>query len=575
MPASEVVTRPTDHGTDDCDLVTGVRAGEERAFELLYQRYQPRIAAYVRSMVHDHGRAEDITQDVFISALRRMQETDREIVFKPWIYEIAKNACIDAFRRGRNASEVSFDAHDAIGDDEHGRLAEPGATPDAAVEGKVAIDNLCGAFGGLSPVHHDILVLREFEGLSYREIGDRLGMSRPAVESTLFRARKRLSEEYEELVSGERCLRVQRIVDAGGRGASGLRDQLRMARHLAHCQPCRRYARAAGLDLGQTARRPAAAAAAARVAAFLPLPAFLRRRWGGGDVVPLLGHHGGGSVTQWSAQAAAVVDPGLASSWAKAVATAATVAVAGVGAGAAFTDRMPLDRFGTAAAPLTQAAGPAHGGAGSQAFFASSRRAAAKGGASARIVRRERPAMSAGQSPSSGRAAVLATPSAPATPASPATSAAPAAPAAPAQSAASAASSSDASPATAPAQGPGRLPDLDLGAMANMLPPSAGGSGASGGVGTGDQKVKDVLDAFQAGRGAHGSGFDAAAPSAPSLDSITAPLRDALKAAGKAMGAAAAATAEAAPAATAAVGDSVVSTVTDAITTTTSALTGF
>jgi RNA polymerase sigma factor (sigma-70 family) len=217
-----------------------VRAGEDRAFELLYQRYQPRIAAYVRGMVHDHGRAEDITQEVFISALRRMRETDREIVFKPWIYEIAKNACIDAFRRGRNASEVSFDAHDAIGDDEHGRLAEPGATPDSAVEGKVAIDNLCGAFGGLSPVHHDILVLREFEGLSYREIGDRLGMSRPAVESTLFRARKRLSEEYEELVSGERCQRVQRIVDAGGRGASGLRDQLRMARHLAHCQPCRR-----------------------------------------------------------------------------------------------------------------------------------------------------------------------------------------------------------------------------------------------------------------------------------------------------------------------------------------------
>jgi RNA polymerase sigma factor (sigma-70 family) len=56
----------------------------------------------------DHGRAEDITQEVFITALRRMRETDREIDFK-WIYEIAKNACIDHFRRTRNTSEVSLD----------------------------------------------------------------------------------------------------------------------------------------------------------------------------------------------------------------------------------------------------------------------------------------------------------------------------------------------------------------------------------------------------------------------------------------------------------------------------------
>jgi RNA polymerase sigma factor (sigma-70 family) len=351
MPALAVVARPTDPGTEDRDLIAGVRAGDDRCFELLFQRYQPRIAAYVRRMVHDHGRGEDITQEVFMSALRRMRETDREISFKPWIYEIAKNACIDAFRRGRSASEVSFDATDAIGADEHGRLAEPGATPDSAVEGKAAIDSLCGAFGGLSPVHHDILVLRELEGRSYREIGDRLGMSRPAVESTLFRARKRLSEEYEELVSGERCLRIQRIVDASDGRGTGLRDQRRMARHLAHCQPCRRYAARSGIDLGRLTR-PAVAAAAARIAAFLPLPAFVRRRWSVDHATPLLGH--GGSPAQWSANVAAAVDPGVASGWAKTVATAATVAVASVGAGAAINNRTPAAQHEPARAPLTQ-----------------------------------------------------------------------------------------------------------------------------------------------------------------------------------------------------------------------------
>src|SRR3982751_4891156 len=113
------------HTTDE-RLVAGVRRGDDRAFEQLYSRYQRRISAYVYGMVKDHGRAEDITQDVFISALRRMRETDRAIAFKPWIYEIAKNACIDNFRRSRRAEEVSYDAEDGLAPSDHSRLCASG-----------------------------------------------------------------------------------------------------------------------------------------------------------------------------------------------------------------------------------------------------------------------------------------------------------------------------------------------------------------------------------------------------------------------------------------------------------------
>ena len=329
MSALAVVTRPADQDTDDLDLVEAVRAGDDRAFELLFLRYQGRIATYVRGMVRDHGRAEDITQEVFIAALRRMRETERPIAFKPWIYEIAKNACIDAFRRGRVASEVSFDAEEGLGVSDHGRLAGSGAAPEAVVDTKLALDNLCGAFGGLSQTHHDILVMREFEGLSYREIGDHLGLSQAAVESTLFRARRRLSEEYEELISGERCLQVRDLVNAPPKRAIGLRDRRRMARHLAHCQPCRRYAHLAGAELDEL---PGRTGIGARIAALLPLPAFLRRRIDV-DASPIATVHAG-PATQWTASVA-TVDPGTLSGWSKAVATAATVAVASLGAGAA------------------------------------------------------------------------------------------------------------------------------------------------------------------------------------------------------------------------------------------------
>ena len=257
MDAPVSVTPEVTEGPTDASLVAAVRRGDDRAFEELYSRYQRRISAYIFGMVKDHGRAEDITQDVFISALRRMRETDRAIAFKPWVYEIAKNACIDQFRRSRRAEEVSMDAGDGLGQADQGRLVAADPTPDDAVDAKQQLDHLCGAFGGLSDSHHEILVLREFEGLSYREIGDRMGLSRPGVESTLFRARKRLTEEYDELVSGQRCVRIQSIITAAGGAALGTRDQRRLARHISHCQPCRRMAMASGLDITSLPRTPA------------------------------------------------------------------------------------------------------------------------------------------------------------------------------------------------------------------------------------------------------------------------------------------------------------------------------
>src|SRR3954467_4123839 len=283
-PVSATPEPAVAEGPGDATLVAPVRRGGDRAFEQLYSRYQRRISAYVYGMVKDHGRAEDITQEVFISALRRMRETDRAIAFKPWIYEIAKNACIDQFRRSRRAEEVSMDAGDGLGQADHRRLVAAEPTPDDAVDAKQQLDHLCGAFGGLSDSHHEILVLREFEGLSYREIGDRMGLSRPGVESTLFRARKRLTEEYDELVSGQRCARIQSIIASAEQEAPGARDTRRLARHIAHCQPCRREAIASGLDAAALAHKPARRRIADRVAGLLPVPGFLRARaWGGSE----------------------------------------------------------------------------------------------------------------------------------------------------------------------------------------------------------------------------------------------------------------------------------------------------
>lgn len=259
LPNAFAATSPTDH-----ELVSAVRRGEESAFEELFCRYRGRIRSHVSSILVDSDRAEDIVQEVFISALRRLRATERPIAFKPWIYQIAKNACIDELRRTRRSPEVPLDRVPEWLDRASDRLAaEPG--PEVAVESKQQLEDLRGALCGVSELHHRILILRELEGLSYDEIGARLGMSRPMVESTLFRARRRLAEEYEELISGRRCERTRALIDAwAGRTLRrlGVRERRRLARHLAHCHGCRRHAALAhGVGLvGEAATATLAAA---------------------------------------------------------------------------------------------------------------------------------------------------------------------------------------------------------------------------------------------------------------------------------------------------------------------------
>ena len=262
----------------DDQLVAAVREGSEEAFEALFRRYRPRIVAHVRSMVSDHARAEDITQEAFMSALRGLRSSDQDIVFRPWIYEIAKNACIDHLRRARRGTEVSIDSED-FSPQEEGRLSQSVSRTDAEVDRRKELESLQMAFGDLPQSQHQILVMRELEGLSYARIGTRMGLSRGAVESLLFRARRTLRAGFDEIDTGERCVRMRVAMEAVADGArTGMRERRRLTSHLRACADCRRTAVTIGLDELALAAARERGSALRRVAGLLPLPAFLRRR---------------------------------------------------------------------------------------------------------------------------------------------------------------------------------------------------------------------------------------------------------------------------------------------------------
>ena len=285
--------RPAAALRSEARLVQDARGGDDSAFGELYSRYQQRIFAFILSRVHDHGRAEEIAQDVFMSALRQLRASDQEIVLQPWLYTIAKNACIDEFRRGTRGSAVPVGSDDDLSVGQ-GPMLSVVPTPDDAIESRQQLTDLRGAFGGLSDTHRKMLVMREFEGLSYDEIGDRLGMNRQMVESGLFRARRKLGTEYDELASGRRC---EQIVTAIGEGSLqtikgiGVKERRRVHRHLSHCETCRHHAMVAGVD--ESLLKPQTLAD--KLAALLPF-GFFRKLW----------PHGGGSAAG-GAKAAGVV----------------------------------------------------------------------------------------------------------------------------------------------------------------------------------------------------------------------------------------------------------------------------
>src|SRR4051794_8185830 len=231
-----------DHGTD-ARLSVAASQGDDQAFAELYERYAPRIGAYLSRVLDDEHLAQDVTHEVFVSALRRLRTHRAPIAFGPWLYRIARNASIDVHRRAQIVRQVPLD----------GAAPEPPCVardngPEAAAEVRQWLEQLRDVMGGLSETHRTVLVLRELEGLSNAEIGERPGVSRPAVEGLLFRARTKLRREYDELVSGRRCESVRASLD---RGRDGLRlhgrDLDLAARHVRACAPCRRHAWEAGL----------------------------------------------------------------------------------------------------------------------------------------------------------------------------------------------------------------------------------------------------------------------------------------------------------------------------------------
>jgi RNA polymerase sigma-70 factor (ECF subfamily) len=168
------------------------------AFDELFEAYEQKIFNLVYRLVGDYEDAADLTSDTFVRALRGYERFRGDAHPYTWLYRIAVNLCKNYFRQQRHRSRVHSFSLDAPVEGEEGpasREIEDGAEgPEQRVQARELEARVQECLLALRPDFRTLIVLRDVQGLSYREIGQILGCPEKAVKSRLFRARARLRE---------------------------------------------------------------------------------------------------------------------------------------------------------------------------------------------------------------------------------------------------------------------------------------------------------------------------------------------------------------------------------------------
>jgi len=171
----------------DSELVTATLRGDETAFATLIGRYEERILRLVRGMV-PAGEVEDVAQEAFVKAFRKLALFDGRSSFYTWLFRLTANTAMDWRKKQARRR------HAPLPEDAEGDSVVPAREPTPArrAEQRELGRLIDEAIATLSPKHHEILMLREVQGLSYEDIATTLGISKGTVESRLFRAREHL-----------------------------------------------------------------------------------------------------------------------------------------------------------------------------------------------------------------------------------------------------------------------------------------------------------------------------------------------------------------------------------------------
>jgi RNA polymerase sigma factor (sigma-70 family) len=195
-----------------------------RTLEGLYRRHGAEVYHYALAVLGNHADAEDVTQTTFLNAYRALEQGVHPRKPTNWLLTIASNAIKQRFRQEQSRPRQVELERDV-----------PASNPDS--EGPT-VGELLTALSKIPPQQRQAIVLREFEGRSYKEIAEIIGVTTTALETLLFRARRSLTEELAHQLT---CTEAQQAVSREADGRLGRKERRRLREHVAECPDCARF----------------------------------------------------------------------------------------------------------------------------------------------------------------------------------------------------------------------------------------------------------------------------------------------------------------------------------------------
>ena len=192
-------------GDVDRALVARAQRGDKRAFELLVEKYQRKLARLLSRLIRDPAEVEDVTQEAFIKAYRALPAFRGDSAFYTWLYRIgintAKNYLIAAGRRAPTSTEVG--AEEAEGFEEGEQLRDIN-TPESVLLSREIAATVNATIEELPEELRTAIQLRELDGMSYEDIARMMDCPIGTVRSRIFRAREAIAERLRPLLDTQK-----------------------------------------------------------------------------------------------------------------------------------------------------------------------------------------------------------------------------------------------------------------------------------------------------------------------------------------------------------------------------------
>ena len=181
----------------DRALIEAFQTGDEFAFVSLYNRYKDAVYAFCVKMLLNKELAQDVMQDTFLRVYENRERLLKTDSFKAWLFTIARNQCLNQLRR--NNWQIPLDPEMAL----PSHLMGAKNTPALDLEKSEKIELVNRFLAELKADYREVIILREYQNMTYEEIAAVTRSTLSAVKSRLFKARKKLGVYLEQVLGSE------------------------------------------------------------------------------------------------------------------------------------------------------------------------------------------------------------------------------------------------------------------------------------------------------------------------------------------------------------------------------------